>query len=328
MEALKVSVPELLARIPEVLGFEPRESVAILGIGARGDVAVGLQIDRDECVGDQRVAEGVARLLESERATGVMLVSFTGDDVRLACPAIDALQPALARVCDPVEAWAVVNGRFFSPGCFDPACCPERGRPLRPRRADAFARHRRQAAIDGAGDRWWNERAVAPERWRRASARRWDRAMRSAETGAALPGVTATGRLVASLLDVHVRDYVLVRTIGGEPRARRDALAGGPSDAVAAALDAVLKPRAHGAPGARVARLDSLFAALLAEAMGERRAPLATLRCLIAWWSNDISWAICACGDALEADPTYRLAALLAAALEHDVQPGWRRAAP
>lgn len=326
MDALRLSVPQLLAHIPIMIGFAPRESVVILGLGARGEVLLAMRIDRDACWMGNEVGPEVAQQLFSTGAVTAVLVSFTSEDVRLACPALDALRPAVARVCDQVETWAVVDGRFFSPGCADPACCPDGGTPVPewPERVAVPRWSRGPVEVAAAG--WWCEREDGLRTWRGASARRWDRAMRAASIGATRPGARGAGRLIASLGDVHVRDYVLLRTIGAGARACREALAGGPSDAVAEALDAVLDPRSVLVPDARVACLDALFHDLLATAVGQRRAPLAALRCVIAWWGDDGVAAARACEEALAADSTYRLAALLDVALARDIPPGWCRA--
>src|SRR5690606_4365988 len=41
---------ELLATIPTLLGFEPRESVVVIGMRGAADMGVMMRVDRDDCL--------------------------------------------------------------------------------------------------------------------------------------------------------------------------------------------------------------------------------------------------------------------------------------
>ena len=106
---------ELIAAIPLLLGFEPRESVVLVAILGGGRLGVLLRVDRADCLQADVVgplSRGVVAHLARDGARSAIAVSFTEDPVRLACAATDALRPALVAAGIDVEGWAVANGRY------------------------------------------------------------------------------------------------------------------------------------------------------------------------------------------------------------------------
>ncbi len=343
---------DLIAALPSLLGYTPRESVVVVGIGAADELVAVLRVDRAEILRGDRVA-GVGRSMAAQLVRSgarlAVMVSYTEEDVRLACPAIDALRPALDGAVEEAEGWAVRDGRFFAPGCARESCCPVAGRVVpavprgvgtRPRvrteshgdlaaapdaayRADEAARRR----VARAGERWWAHREGNPSAWREESFRLW----RAAVEGMAHdvePGDPEAGRLVAGLQDRRVRDAVLVSVLPGWGELSPLVLAGSADEQVARALRVLLSP-GEGCPPERdtVEPVWDLCGWLVARARVDRRAPMLTLCAVIAWWEGDESSCRALLSRAHASEPGYRLAGLLECTVLAGIDPGWRRAA-
>lgn len=343
---------ELIAALPALLGYTPRESVVIVGVGAAEELTTVLRVDRaDLLLSDVTggLGRSVAAALVRSGARLAIMVAFTDDDVRLACPAIDALRPALEGAVDEAEGWAVRRGRFFAPGCARDSCCPSAGRAVPPTpvaltprphiraeghgalasapdaaySADEAARRR----VARAGERWWAHREGDGAAWRAASFAAW----RSALQGVSLdrmPPDPESGRLVAALRDRRVRDAVLVSLLPGWENLAPRVLEGAGDEQVARALRVLLSP-GEGRPPERntVEPVWDLCGWLAARARADRRAPMLTLCAVITWWEGDEP----ACRELLRrahaSEPGYRLAGLLECTVLAGIDPGWRRAA-
>lgn len=214
----------------------------------------------------------------------------------------------------------------------------------------------RKAALR-AGQRWRARGAAADpgapiHRWRRDGLALWRRSLAAAlEPGvvpalgepapgapagpvvfgdpvSALPEPTATGRLLAALDDVLVRDAVLLSFVEGNERVADRLLAGetGPEigDGIAAITDPVRgrRPDRH-----RTAAARSVLEHAVAHATRGMHAPSLTLLAVLAWWEGDGARAGVLADRALGVDPTYRLAHLVDQALRSGMPPGWVRAA-
>ncbi len=347
---------ELIAALPALLGFTPRESVVIVGVGASDALVTVLRVDRADLLEPRAgtLARAVAAELSRGRARLAVLVSYTDHDVRVGCPAIDALRPALGEAVEEAEGWAVTRGRYFAPGCARESCCPAAGRPVPPTPAGLAARPRIRAGAHGAlasapdaaylvdeaarkrvaraAARWRARRDDDPGKWREASYAEWTRAVDGMRRDV-VPSDPACGRLVEGLQDRRVRDAVLVSLMPGRSPASSTTLASkvlaGAGDAeVARALAVLLSPR-DGLPPERdsVEPAWDLCGWLTARARSDRRAPMLTLCAVIAWWEGDQG----ACKDLLArahaSEPGYRLAGLLECTVLAGIDPGWRRAA-
>ncbi|MGA4776921.1 DUF4192 domain-containing protein [Cellulosimicrobium sp. AB352] len=146
--------------------------------------------------------------------------------------------------------------------------------------------------------------------------------------GAAVPAATVLGRLAAGLESVPVRDAVLLSLVPGTDDLPDRTVRGGDVDAgTGRAIAAVVDPGAGLAPDPAVTGpARAVLEAVVAHAPRGSTAPALTLLALVAWWHGDGGWARRRLAEALAEDPTYRLALLLASALDAGVPPGWVRA--
>jgi hypothetical protein len=357
--ARRVTAPEILhgpgdliAALPGLLGYSPRESVVIVGVGPAEELTIILRVDRADLLRADAaagLARSVAAGLVRSGARLAVIVAFTDADVRLACPAIDALRPALEGAVDEAEGWAVRRGRFFAPGCARESCCPSVGRVVPPAPVALATRPRVRAEAHGrlasapdaayaaneaarrrvarAGDRWWAHREQDGAAWRSASFAAWRAALQEVSLDR-VPSDPDSGRLVAALRDRKVRDAVLVSLLPGWENLAPRVLEGSGEEQVARALRVLLAP-GEGRPPERdtVEPVWDLCGWLTARARADRRAPMLTLCAVIAWWEGDEP----ACRDLLRrahaSEPGYRLAGLLECTVLAGIDPGWRRAA-
>lgn len=342
----------LIAAIPTLLGFAPRESVVVVSLRHRGEVGVILRVDRADCVRPDSaapLARALAGHLSRDQAEAAVLVSFTEDDVRLACPALDAIRPVIAEVIDDVECWAVRSGRFFSPGCARESCCPTRGRPIPPSdptdapvvRVSARPHRLSGANPDGdydvdeparrrsarAGERWWAHRDADPTGWRKRSFTSWKAALTATRAGT-LPSDAVCGKLIAALQDRRFRDAVLISLMPGSGKVSRGVLDGTADEEVSRVLRVLVSPEDGVRPDpALIANVWSLLGWLTAHARVALRAPTLTLSAVLAWWDGDEGACRSLLLRAHESEPGYRLAALLECTLLAGIDPGWKRAA-
>jgi len=135
---------DLLAAVPYLLGFRPRECVVVVAVTGEGRVGLvartGLaDLDGhsggpgDETGGARGSASVVARAAGRVGARLALVVLYTAsspDQVRSREAAVvGALEESLGPTVD-VEAWLVGPDGYRGLDCTDPACCPERGRPV------------------------------------------------------------------------------------------------------------------------------------------------------------------------------------------------------
>ncbi|MFE5308200.1 DUF4192 family protein [Isoptericola sp. NPDC056605] len=132
---------DLLAAVPYLLGFRPRECVVVVAVTGEGRVGLVVRTgpaDRGEASGGD-VAERwgrtdvVARAVAGVGARLALVVLYTAsppDQARAREAAgVAALAESLGPAVD-VEAWLVGPDGYRGLDCVDPACCPARGRPV------------------------------------------------------------------------------------------------------------------------------------------------------------------------------------------------------
>lgn len=140
-----------------------------------------------------------------------------------------------------------------------------------------------------------------------------------------LPEATVTGRLLAALEDVLVRDAVLVSFVGDERVADR-LVAGETGPAIGQALAAITDPvRGRRPDPGRAAAARAVLEHAVAHTTRGRHAPALTLLAVLAWWEGDGARAGLLVDRALAADPGHRLAVLVDQALRAGMPPGWAR---
>lgn len=342
---------ELVASLPALLGFVPLDSIVVVGVGGTGRVAPVIRVDRGDCLIPElarSVASAIVGHLARASATTAVLVSFGRPGGQLACPALDALRPLIEDFIEISDAWVVVDGRYRAPECPDRGCCPDAGRAVpsppdripsytsrshlehvrgsRTPQATADRRKRARAAFQRAWRGRDDARRAALPQWRRTKLDAWRLALAKAGEGV-LPTDAEAGKIAAGLRDIVVRDAAVISMVPGRHDVANalcdDAAADGVREALAvmiAAQDAV-QPRA-----AEVAALVTL-AQHIASLCDEGAAPALTLAGLALWWAGDDSAADYAISCALGHEPGYRLAELVACALQAHMPPGWIAAA-
>lgn len=342
MDVTRCTPVELIAALPRMLGRYPHERLVAVALDGAGGVVVCMEIAREQCLRFPEAARDIAAQLMRYGGDTAVLVSFTDDAVRLACPAIDAVAAQLGGSLRLVAAFVVQRGRYFVPGCCDD-CCPVEGNPL-PAWADFGEGQEIHGIEDEVDEREWADRDESYEEgwgmtceeiecelgaaaWRRnwrgtasdceRAARTWDRAL---VRKTAMTPRTA-GRLGAALDDLRVRDYVVLRLLDAPDEACAAALGGRSDDAVGRALQAVFNGTVRPDPVSweRRARVLDQTAGLTT---GPERAHLHTLLAILAWWAKDGERAAAVAASALLGDRNYRLAELVHIAASRGILPG------
>ncbi|WP_291382500.1 DUF4192 domain-containing protein [Demequina sp.] len=334
--ALKLSDPgELIATIPLMLGFTPVESVVVVGLTASGTMSPVLRAD----AGDFAVAEGAEALcrvvgaqLSRAGASRAILVGYGSGQ-----KTVVAARQALAAHVDVVDAWTVAHGRYRSPECVDPRCCPDAGRvvPAPPEvvaRAFASRPHRtldlakgpadRRRKARRAHDRSWASRPKDIVRWRQQRLEAWRVALGEAADGR-LPTDADVGKLGAGLRDVAVRDAIVIDLVPGKGSVAESLCVDPSAPGVREALAVMLLPASAVAPHAGLVDALERLASHVTWLCPRDIAPAMTVLGLARWWHGDESGAAHAVGLALGDDPHYRLAELIQCAIDARMPPGW-----
>jgi hypothetical protein len=355
---------ELLSYIPYRLGYPPHESVVVVSMRPpRRQIGLVVRIDIDDLTderGGRSLMRTVARHLERDGAEALVVVAYSDREPDALWSALDVVHDEAGAAAPVVDRWLVTASGYANLDCDDPACCPPDGRPLDDiaasevaarlvyaGRALASSREHAYQLPDGtpegrrsarrAASRWRSRRATLPvQQWRREGLREWRDALAEAQ---ARPRTAATrlpfaraGRLGAALVDRNVRDAVLVTLVGGPPELA-DGLVSDPvpgtelDEAVAAALGALVDPVAGRGPDeARVGPARGVLEQVAALVAPDDAAPALTLLALLAWWEGDGGLAGARLDAALDADPSHRLAQIIAPAVAGGLAPGWVRA--
>jgi hypothetical protein len=132
---LQAASPDaVLAIVPHMLGFYPSRSLVVLGLGAQNRVMVTFRYDLPEPADEQLaqdIAEHAAYVLDRERICSALLVGY--GSAELVTPVIYS---AAARLIDSrIELQEVLRadaGRYWSLLCDDATCCPPEGRSYDP----------------------------------------------------------------------------------------------------------------------------------------------------------------------------------------------------
>jgi len=345
MTRLLKSPGDLLAAIPALLGAQPRESLVIVGIGARGELSPVARVDLEACQSPD-AARAVAREstghLARAGAQSLVVVAFSESDK--ATEAMHHVRDGLHGAFEVADTWVVTGGRYRSPDCTDPACCPRLGRPLPPtphlddmrygpqgrtrssthRLTPSIPRSLRKPARD-ALRRAATARDVSTPAWRQHMLDTW-RAAHASVKSQDHPRASTLGRLAAGLRDTAVRDAVVIDLVPGEREVadglcRLDESGGREALARMIGTENPLHPP----------REDLLAAIELAESIAwvcpEAIGPAYAIIAIARWWSGDLDGAAAAVTRSLDAEPGYRLAELVAAALAVKMPPGWLRVA-
>jgi hypothetical protein len=319
---------EIAAALPHLLGFRPQESVVLLGLGGESGRRVGLTVRADipPPEHNRSLATVLSRSLCTDRPDGalVLVVSEAADEQWVgerALPHHDLVWEmcrALSRSAVPVgDALLVRDGRWWSYDCPDHCCDPGEGTPLptgvselevasiatgtvvEPDRDALVARiapppapDRRAMAAACARVAVECSAAVLDTGLAPVAAESW--AAVTAAASRSRPGAPPAERLtdaevarvVWGLRDGEVRDRALTLALGDEPAAA-----------------------------------EQLWAECTRRAPAPLDAAPATLLAVSAWLRGDGAMANVALTRALDSEPGYGLARLLADALAACVTP-------
>jgi len=181
-------------------------------------------------------------------------------------------------------------------------------------------------AADGPPEPRDPSRSAALASWRRERLDDWRDSLSRAAAGI-LPGDAETGKLAAGLMDIVVRDAAVISMVPGRGEVANALCTDPATPGVREALSVMIAAEDAMRP------LDEEVSALVtlaehvASLCDEGVAPALTLAGLALWWSGDDSTAAYAIACALAAQPGYRLAELVACALDAHMPPGWIAAA-
>jgi Domain of unknown function (DUF4192) len=320
------SPASLLALVPQLLGFEPRDSIVVMGVAPpRGRVQITLRFDLHG-VSNPGSADVIARHLLSILAAqgfkaGVAVGYGSGS---LVTPVADALRACAARIgLRLTELLRAQDGRYWSYLCTEPACCPADGVPYE------VASHPVTAAFAAAGappvlaDR--AELVASVAALDGAAGESMQEATRLAEERASrlITEMTATGRKGAARRLIATAGLAAVSAaITGY--AERGELA---ADADAAWLSLVLRDlRVRDDAWSRMEPEHSemylrLWTDLTRRARPGYVAPVASLLAFAAWQCGNGALANIALERALADDPRYSMARLLRGVLDAAVPP-------
>ena len=324
---LRAGTPDaVLAVIPHMLGFYPRRSLVVLGLGPHNRVVVTFRYDLPDptdCSIADDIAEHASYVLGRERISGALLVGYGPAD--LVAPVVASTAGCLIdKRIDVHEVLRADSGRYWSMLCNDDECCPPEGRSYDP------GSHPAAAALTDAG--------LTPHPDREALARTLQRPAGSVDN---IRRATLAAQLrLSQLVDYgdaegdRVPQLRATRTGRREvQRAIRRYRSGGSIDSIEhlawlAVLVADLRVRddawarmdpAHGADHCR------LWTDIVRCAAVEFVPAPASLLAFTAWQAGNGALAVMAIERALAADPDYSMAHLLDSAIQAALPPSAAR---
>jgi len=327
---LRITSPAtLLAVIPYLLGFQPDNSMVIIGTeGSRAEVRLTLRYDLPEPP-DPEIAADMARhamgVLSAQRIEAAAAVGYGPG--HLVTPVADAFRESTERARVRVtELLRAENGRYWSYLCAEPGCCPPDGTPF------DIAAHPAALAMASAGTQVLASRAelaatIAAVEGKAAES--MHRATRRAEEHAA----RLVARVVRAGRRASARRLIAVAGLDAVAEAIARYRDGGKfqSASDAAWLSLVLRDLrvrddawARMDPRHREAHL-RLWTDLTRKAQpGYVPAP-ASLLAFVAWQSGNGALANVALDRALADDPNYSMALLLRQVIDSGAPPSMAR---
>jgi hypothetical protein len=317
-----------LAVVPHLLGFHPANSLVVLGIGGQhARIRLAFRYDLPDPPQDALsadIASHATAVLCREHLTMVVIVGYgKGPAVS---SVVDVVAPALREAGIAIQdALRVEDGRYWSYLCQEPRCCPPEGVPYNP------AAHPAAAVLAAAGLTVRSDRAAlvgtlarapesiepmthAVERARRRAARLIEDTMSVTADGDPLQAIADAGRrsvrqaVARYRRGAEINDHDEIAWLGftlTDLRVRDDAWA---------RMDPQFN-EAH----------QRLWTQLLHLLPAEFTAAPAALLAFVAWQAGDGALASIAIERALDADPSYSMALLIADALHAGLPPSAAR---
>jgi len=336
--AIKLTSPhELLAVIPFILGFYPKNSIVVSCLrNNRLGLTQRLDLPRREDAHD--IASALMPSLINENPDGVILIGFEGRDGE-SLQALESLTAALQSRATKIHDRLVVrDGRWRSLDCHNPRCCPPDGSPV-PEPAD----------VPGVISEFVG-RGVAPHLDRESLARQVEAGPQAAAVANVIrsgekvgdcpavpraelfaawprildsdaPAITVEDAALAamSLLDIEIRDglvaWLCPGTLGlNEFSQDIQSLLSGLEKGSG---DTYIDPASTGAQNGLQDRLIGLCAML----PDDLATPALSVLASFVWWRGDGALARVALARALRCDPDYRLAQLLQQMVDLAIRP-------
>ena len=340
---------ELISSLPLLLGFMPRDSVVVVGLTDAGVMAPLARVDRADCLRPdvaQDLAASIAAAFCAADAHQALIVGFHAGGVGSGCVASGILRDVLATHLEVLEAWEVSRGRYRAIDCENPDCCPRTGRPVPPpptavarameeramrnvggggrtgRKRRPRAPQRRMADVMHSREACWRERGDDLASWRRSRLDEWRECL-AMVAAARVPADATVGALSAGLRDVVVRDAIVVDMVPGQATLANLLCRDPGANGVRQALSAIIGAENPVAPDRRDLAALVRLADRVVWLDSDEGVPALTLAGLALWWAGDSVAASQAIDTALVLDPRYRLAELVACALEAHMPPGW-----
>ncbi|MGW8568448.1 DUF4192 domain-containing protein [Isoptericola sp. NPDC055881] len=124
---------DLLAAVPYLLGFRPRECCVVACVTREGQVGLVARTPLGDPGGPAPEARAVARAAARAGTCLAVVVVCTARPAATVRADARVMVSALEEVLDPpadVEAWLVGPDGYRGLDCAEPACCPPQGRPL------------------------------------------------------------------------------------------------------------------------------------------------------------------------------------------------------
>ncbi len=322
------SAEGILAVVPHLLGFHPANSLVVLGIGGpHARIRLAFRYDLPDPPDDglsADIASHAASVLRREHLTMAIVIGY-GPGTAVT-GVVDVVSPALRAVGVAIQdALRVEDGRYWSYQCQDPRCCPPEGVPYNP------AAHPAAAALASAGLTVRSSRA--------ALAGTLARSAESIEpmAGAAERARRRAARLIEDTLAVDAASDPLLAIADAGRRSVREAVArcrrgAGVTDPDEIAwLGFVLTDmRVRDDAWARMDPAHNeahqrLWTHLVRHLPAEFTPAPAALLAFVAWQAGDGALASIAIERALDADPGYSMALLIADALYAGLPPSAAR---
>ncbi|MFL6100942.1 MAG: DUF4192 domain-containing protein [Actinomycetales bacterium] len=352
------SMRDVVALVPFECGFHPRHSVVVLSLrGPRRRIGQVTRLDLPAAGDPGGLADllrHVATFVAGDRGQGSVVIVYDDQAWDAQRPPhlglVTTLLAELERAGVPAhDAMYVSPARYWSYLCRRTGCCPSEGgsvaeamsspmaaalvlaglAPL-PSREDLAARVHpsRPPLVAAVEECAWRCLAAFAAEGGAAAVDAFglvDQLLPAYRTGAALMTVDQAGTLVASLQDVAVRDELLLRYCRvGLPGLR--GLPGLPGLPGPPGLVEQL-PEMQPPDLALEEAMERLLVDLSTQVEGPLAAAPLSLLAWHSWARGEGALARIAVDRALAEDPTYRLAVLIAAVLDHGIAPEWVGAA-
>jgi hypothetical protein len=121
---------DLLAVVPYALGFHPTDSLVVLAIGGQRLTFIArLDLPDSDDASPRTALEDLGRVVLEQDITEVVLLGYGAEPA--ATTAVDTAIDVFADLAVPVlDALRITGERYFGLHCTDPECCPPEGNPV------------------------------------------------------------------------------------------------------------------------------------------------------------------------------------------------------